>query len=639
MPLLKDSTLTLYGAVSAEALPDSASFSAKDVRDALDEHGAGDMTINLNSAGGAAMEGLAIFNTLKNHPGKITINVDACALSAASLIAMAGDDIVMRDGALIMVHDPRTITFGTSTDHRQTAARLDVISNQFREIYARRTGKSEKAIGDLMTAETWMDADQAIGDGFATRKSDGERARIYASFDYSQYRNTPAFLGHHKRGTITMSFTDTDTAHDKPWAGRFFKIAAPSDIALADLNEIVASAANYEAARDALVVKMAAVHNANKPSPTGARRSDGNTFGNVDFLATTISDVLYARMSGTDPDAKSPARDLMGCSILDLGAKLIEARGERVSWANRSGVVDKIMMAGGEHSTSDFPNLLLHSGNRILLDAYEIAETPLKTLAKRRDAADFRPLTSIRLSEAPALLDKPEGGELKFGSRTESATSFSLKTSGRMFAITREALINDDLNAFGDSAKWWGRAAASYEADQLFALFSANGGHGVDLPDDTPLYDAGRGNLLTGGTSPLSITSLDLARKSLRGMKDIDGETRITVTPKHLVVGAAIEATALQCVAAITPNTADNVNPFSGQLAVHVEPRFTDNTWRLFADKNQFATIVIAYLNGHAGPQIKVREGWTTLGMEFRTILDFGCGIEDWRGTVMSAAA
>lgn len=639
MPLLKDSTLTLYGSVSAEVLPDAASFSAKDVRDALDVHGAGDMTINLNSAGGGAMEGLAIFNALKSHSGKITVNVDAIAASAASLIAMAGDEINMRDGALIMIHDPSAMTIGTSAQHRQSADRLDVLSNQFRSIYAKRTGKSEKAIGDLMTAETWMDADQAIGAGFATRKSDGERARIYASFDYSQYRNTPEFLGHYKRGTIIMSVTDTDTAHDKPWAGRFFKSAAPSDLALADLNDIVASAATYEAARDALVDKMAAVHNANKPSPTGARRSDSNTFGNPDFLAKTVEDVLYARMSGTDPDPKSAARDLMGCSILDLGAKMLEARGERILWKNRSHVLDKIMMTSpspASHSTSDFPNLLLGSGNRILLDAYTIAESPLKALAKRRDAADFRPLTSIRISEAPALKDKPEGTELTYGTRSESQNSFALKTSGRIFSITREALINDDLNAFADSARWWGRSAASYEADQIFALFSANAGAGAALNDEVPLYATTRGNLATTATAYAVLSGgLDSARQAMRGMKDIDGNTRITVTPKHLVVGGAEEETALRISAAIAPATVGDVNTFAGKLSVHVEPRFTDHSWRLFADRSEVATIVIAYLNGHVGPQIAVREGWTTLGMEFRTILDFGCGLEDWRGTYM----
>ena len=634
MPLLKDSTLTLYGTVSPEALPDSASFSAKDVRDALDEHGAGDMTVNLNSAGGVALEGLAIFNTLKGHQGKIKINVDAIAASAASLIAMAGDEIVMRDGALIMIHDPRTETFGTSSAHRQTADRLDILSNQFREIYAKRTGKTEKAIGDLMTAESWLDADQAIAAGFATRKSDGERARIYASFDYSKYRNAPEFLGRKTEGTILMS-TDLDTDNEKPWAGRFFKSAANSDLAIADLNAIVASAANFEAARDALVDKMAAVHNANKPSPNGARR---DTFGNHDFLAKTVEDVLYARMSGTDPDPKSAARDLMGCSILDLGAKMLEARGERVTWSNRSRVLDKIMMSG-EHSTSDFPNLLLGAGNRILQAAYQVAESPLKRLAKRRDAADFRPLTSLRISEAPALKEKPEGAELTYGTRSESKTSFGLKTSGRIFAITREALINDDLNAFTDSARWWGRSAASYEADQIFALFSANGGAGANLDDETPLYAAGRGNLATGVGSALDVDTLDAGRQALRNMKDIDNKTRITVTPRHLVVGSAKEGTALKLSAAIAPATVDDVNTFAGKLEVHVEPRFTDNSWRLFADRNEVTTVVIAYLNGHIGPQIATREGWQTLGMEFRTVLDFGCGLEDWRGTYMGAGA
>ncbi len=121
--------------------------------------------------------------------------------------------------------------------------------------------------------------------------------------------------------------------------------------------------------------------------------------------------------------------------------------------------------AGGYHTTSDFPVLLQNAGDRVLRDAYQSAETPLKLLARRRSAVDFRPMTSTQLSEAPRPLEVGEAGNIKYGSRSESKEVGTVKTYARLFSVSRNALINDDLNAFGNSARDWGRSAAETEAD------------------------------------------------------------------------------------------------------------------------------------------------------------------------------
>ncbi|MGE4166279.1 MAG: head maturation protease, ClpP-related [Xanthobacteraceae bacterium] len=630
MSILNGSALTLYGTVSADAMDDSASFSARQVRDALAAHGDGDMTVNLNSGGGLAFEGLAIFNALKHHPGRITVCVDAIACSAASLIAMAGDEIIMRDGAMMMIHDPRSSVAGTSSELRKAAKALDTLSAQFRAIYAKRTGRDEKEIGDLMAAETWMNSDEAISGGFASSKSPEKGTPIFAAFDYRQYRNAPATLSN--IGKVTMTTVQTDKTTEKSWATNFYLSAGATGLSVAELNEIVTASDTYDSARDALVDLMAAKNNANKPRPGGISTVGGETFGNPDFLAKTIGGVLYARMSGANPEGA--ARDLMGCSVLDLGAKLLEARGERVSWGSRDELTTRVMMSGS-HSRDDFPSLLTTSGNRVLRDAYTLAQSPLKLLAKKRNAADFRPLTSIRLSEAPQLLEKGEGGELKYGSRSEAKESFALKTAGRIFSLTREAIINDDLNAFADSSRAWGRAAASYEADTLAALFTANGGNGVNLDDNNAIYTTARKNKAAAGGA-INTTTLGAARQAMREFTDIDGKTLIGVAPKHLVVGSAKETEAEQALAAVAAAQTSNVNPFASKLALHVEPRLAGNAWRMFADPADLPVIVVAYLNGTEGPMMASREGWTTLGMEFRAVLDFGAGIDDWRGTYLN---
>lgn len=361
----------------------------------------------------------------------------------------------------------------------------------------------------------------------------------------------------------------------------------------------------------------------------------GQTFANSDFLGRAIEGALYARMAGKAPEGAST--ELMGRSMLDLGAMMIESRGERVSWSNRDAIVSRMLTRdlGGQHTTSDFPNLLTGAGNRILLDSYKAAECPLKALAKRRDATDFRAISLLRLSEAPRLSEVREGGEVTYGSRSETKDGFAVKTYAKIFSMSRQAIINDDLGAFADSNMAWGRAAAETEADLLVGLFTANAGNGINLDDGNALYTTTRGNKAASG-AVIGETAFSAARQAMRETKGLDGKTPISVTPKHLVVGAAKETEAEKMLTVIAAAQTSNANPFGGKMTLHVEPRFAGNAWRLFADPAEIPTIVIAYLNGNTGPMLHSREGWSTLGAEFRAVLDFGCGITDWRGTYLN---
>jgi Mu-like prophage major head subunit gpT len=244
------------------------------------------------------------------------------------------------------------------------------------------------------------------------------------------------------------------------------------------------------------------------------------------------------------------------------------------------------------------------------------------------------------LSEAPRLAEVKEGGEVKHGARSESAESFRLKTYARIFSLTRPAIINDDLGAFADSASAFGKGAAQTEADLLASLLTANSGNGANLADGSPLYGTGanRVNRAAAG-DVINVTTLGAGRQALRSMKDLDGVTPINATPRHLVVGPALETTAEQFLHSISAVQADAVNPFAGALTLHVDPRLAGNAWRLFADPSEVATIVVAYLNGADGPQVDQRLGWDVLGLEIRAVLDFGCGVNDFRGTYMNPGA
>ena len=323
---------------------------------------------------------------------------------------------------------------------------------------------------------------------------------------------------------------------------------------------------------------------------------------------------------------------MMGRSLLDIGAMLLQARGERVSWG-REQLASQILTR--TQTTSDFPTLLTASGHRVLVDAYQAAACPLRTLAKVRDAVDFRAISMVKLSEAPQLLEVKEGGEVKYGARAEAKEAFALKTYARIFSLSRQALINDDLGAFADTTAAFGRASAETEANLLAGLLTANTGAGVNLDDGNPLYTTTRGNKAALGTA-IDVANLGLARKAMRDVKGLDGKTPLNVVPAHLVVGTAKETEAEQALAALYPHVVSDANPFTSRLQLHVEPRLAGNAWRVFADPAAVPTLVIAYLNGGGGPLMHTREGWETLGFEFRAVLDFGCGLSDWRGTYLN---
>lgn len=438
---------------------------------------------------------------------------------------------------------------------------------------------------------------------------------------------------------LTRSVDDTTTtgAQDTRSALEFYEIAARHHLPAEFARQHIATGTTAKAFRLAVLNETAAMASRMNISGRSGSNENSATLDNPDFLARSIEDVLVARMSGKRPEGA--ATELMGRTVLDMGAMLMQARGERPIWNNRDRLLTQVMMArGGMQSTSDLPILLTSAGNRVLNDAYQVARTPLMNIAKRREAVDFRMLTTAKLSEAPRLVEVVEGGEVKHGPRSDSKESFKVKTYARIFALTRQAIINDDLGAFADSNAAFGRAAAQTEADLIVGLLTANSGNGTNLDDGSPLYGTGATRLnkaAAGGA--INATTLDAARQALRGMKDIDGKTPINVTPKHLVVGPAKETEAEQFLATtLYPNQPSGVNPFAGKLMLSVDPRLTGSAWRLFADPSEVATIVVAYLNGADGPMVETRLGWDVLGVEVRAVLDFGCGVNDFRGTYLN---
>ena len=129
--------------------------------------GTGDVTLWINSPGGDCVAAAQIFNMLSEYPGKVTVKIDGLAASAASVIAMAGDEVWMSPVSMMMIHNPATVAWGDHAEMKKAMELLDAVKESIINAYVRKTGQSRAKLSHLMDAETWMDANKAVELGFA----------------------------------------------------------------------------------------------------------------------------------------------------------------------------------------------------------------------------------------------------------------------------------------------------------------------------------------------------------------------------------------------------------------------------------------------------------------------------------------
>jgi ATP-dependent protease ClpP protease subunit len=162
---------------------------SKGIIKALEQVKTDKLVVRINSPGGDVFEGFAIYEAFKGFDGHIEMRVDSLAASAASFIAMAGDEIIMGEAAYLMIHDPFSGVIGTAEDMRAEADLLEKIAGTIAELYVNKTGSNLKDVKKLMRAETWMTADEAIDLGFADRKREEKSSKAMA-FDLSKFVTT-----------------------------------------------------------------------------------------------------------------------------------------------------------------------------------------------------------------------------------------------------------------------------------------------------------------------------------------------------------------------------------------------------------------------------------------------------------------
>ena len=161
----EERTLFLNGTIAEESWFDD-DVTPQLFKDELNS-GTGDITVWINSPGGDCVAAAQIYNMLSNYKGKVTVRIDGIAASAASVIAMAGDTVLVSPVSMLMIHNPATIAWGDHAEMQKAIDMLAEVKESIINAYVLKTGLSRPKLSHLMDAETWMDANKAVELGFA----------------------------------------------------------------------------------------------------------------------------------------------------------------------------------------------------------------------------------------------------------------------------------------------------------------------------------------------------------------------------------------------------------------------------------------------------------------------------------------
>jgi len=303
-----------------------------------------------------------------------------------------------------------------------------------------------------------------------------------------------------------------------------------------------------------------------------------------------------------------------------------------LSYSSETVIGGNIMeMVGRAMTTSDFPAIMSDAANKSLQEGYETEAQTWKDFCSIGSAPNFKPSSLVSLSGLDPLEEIKESQPYSYGTADENKETVSLVTYGKLFAVTRMAIINDDIEALKTIPYAQGEAAARKIGDLAFSVLTSN----PVMGDGKTLFHADHGNILTPAI--ISEGSLGEAIKSMRLQKDSKGRS-LNIRPEILVAPVSREGTT-EIFFSSTQFSGDakdstRANIYSGKRFTRVyDARLDDSsisTWYVLAAPSK--TIKLFFLNGQTKPYLEQQSGWEVDGVEYKVRIDCAAKALDWRG-------
>lgn len=610
------------------------------------------INLHINSPGGDVFDGIAIFNALKHHGAAITVHIDGLAASMASVIAMVGNPVIMPENTMMMIHKPWGFAGGDANDMRDYADLLDKVESVLIPAYAAKTGKTSDEIAAMLEDETWLDGAECLAMGFADQviPSLQVMACIHSK-RIEEFEKMPNSI----RNMVTPPRNSTQREPQQPVPQpQAHQPTAPQPAAVDEnairaqvyaeqrnrvngINDLFAMFGGkhqelqnqciadpdctVEQAKDVLLAALGKT-----ATPSNKNEQAHIYAGNGNFVGDGIRQALMAR-AGYENQERDNVYN--GMTLREYARMALTERGIGVASYNPMQMVGLALT----HSTSDFGNILLDVANKALLQGWDEAAETFDLWTKKGQLSDFKTAHRVGMGGFNSLRKVREGAEYKYVTTGDKGETIALATYGEIFSITRQVIINDDLNALTDVPAKMGRAAKATIGDLVYAILLDN----PKLSDGKPLFHADHKNLSSGA---ISVSSIDGARKLMRLQKE--GERSLNIRPAYMLVPVGLETIASQTIKSASVKGADInagiINPIQNFAEVIAEARLDDkdpNAWYLAAAKGT-DTIEVAYLNGVDTPYIDQQEGFNTDGIATKVRIDAGVAPLDFRGLAKS---
>jgi len=431
------------------------------------------------------------------------------------------------------------------------------------------------------------------------------------------------------------------------------------------------SGVSIDKAREKVIRKMI-----EKSKPVGYSGNDSvKVVGEGrDRLLRAMGDGLISRAlkaSGTrNATIENPAegyRDFENVGMLRMAEELLRAEGlntlsmrskdiAMVALGHRP-TIERLknsnIIRSAYHTTGSFANLLLDAANKTLLRGYDEAPYTWSIWARQAPSVpDFKNINRIRFSESPDLLMVAENDDYPEGVMTDSKETYKVEKFGRLFTVTWETVVNDDLDAISRVPQMHGNAARRTQNKLVYQVLTSN----PLMGDGQALFSASHasGSNLSGATADPSVTTLNTSFAAMMRQRGLTSGVIINVQPRFLIVPVSLSATALQLVGSIADpsaggSAAGNSNTLniygpngSRPIQVVAEPQLdaaSTTAWYLAADSGQIDTVELSFLQGEEQPVLENEWDFDKDVYKFKVRQTFGAKAIDWRGVYKYATA
>jgi ATP-dependent protease ClpP protease subunit len=567
----------------------------------------GDIDVRINSFGGSVADGLAIFNALRRHPGAVTTYVDGVAYSIASLIAMAGSQVLMADNAMLMIHAPWGMAVGNAPEMREMADILEKHAEAMLASYLRDGGPAADTVRGWLTdgQDHYFTAAEAFEIGLVDSVAEAKPVTQIAAAlrAVSRTYRLPAAMRRANLESATMADDTQGATHQAPTADQI--VAKHS----ATVKKAQAEGVRLEAKRRGEITAVFTdFYDADPLNPVTALHDEcmADTGCDeltarrklMDFLARRSAQPILARetyameQSISPPPRVSPhlggpmqitadVRDkraegltlalsvraglerdpakiraaqggeLLSMSLAQIMAMELRAAGhspvgDQQSIVNAYLKMLPVFASGPSHGSDNLPSVLGNIAEKAMLAGWEAAAESWSRWTQAGTLRNFQPSTAVNMALFDKLTRMRPSQEFEYGDAADQKQSRQLYQHGLRYGFPFEAIINDDVGALADALSGWGEAASATIGDYVHAaLFTAgSGGFGQTMDaDSTLLFHANHSNYVASGSGGVPSETTLNTARTAMVTQTDPNGRKVAALPRFILHGPALYST------------------------------------------------------------------------------------------------